>query len=434
MRLWLAASVLTSGIIAQIVENHIEPQIKNWDTMNYLTMDCNHELFDIHSYSNENVTIYASLCRFLPQSTIIEAKLPSSVDVVPSNLLMIRRLRGNVTYYFKNLTKNNGITVQEDNPQVRIYWNLPDISQNFYMVLKRGSTPNVNIVVEDEYFQTNPQLPSRRFIDKSILTLTYGGPGTSAALNGIFINSTFRVIVEVSFYILVGLALILPEQMFIFQEGKATIRELLLYWISINFITDLTIELIGEHLPGLNLLLIMLLPTICSFTLMSKFVTSRIDVRWNSRLLFYIVIATNYLIVSMFYTSTMIRNDNYVLPVIYIILIPLAARYLFKFSMNTEQFNGLLLHYLVSVMIVLRVLQVFERPRGMLLRTFGSPLMGDYTFKASAGMAAILLTIPYQYFYLAMLGRWPTTDGAYKAFHKQESAKDWQDDKSLSKL
>jgi hypothetical protein len=434
MRLWLVLTALSSGIVSQTVENHIESQIRNWDTLNYLTLDCNQELFDIHTYSNENVTIYASMCRMLPQSTILEAKLPNSVQVQPSNLLIKRKSAGNVYYFFKNLTKNNGIRVQESNPQLSLYWYIPEINQDLHFILERNSNSTVDIRVDDEYVQTAPQNRNRRIVTKSVVTLTYGGGENSAYLSGIYNNTSFRVFLEIAVYILIGLGLLVPEHVVSLQDGKVSLRELLLYWLSLNFITDVTIECMGEHLPLLNLALTILLPAACTVLLASKHAVSRMDVAWNARLLFYVAAGANFAIVAVFYTATSFRNENYVLPFLYVLVLPLAARYAFSCSTSPEQFQALLLHFLVAVFVVCRVLQVFERPKGMVLRSVGAPLMGEYTYKASAGMAAILLAIPYQVLHIVVTNNWQKPDGAYKAFQRQESANDSHDDRSLSKL
>lgn len=433
MQCWLALVVLASGVVSQVIENTIEPQIKNWDNLNYLTIDCNHELFNTYKYSNENFTIFVNLCRMLPLSVLIEAKMPSWVTFEFSNIFMKRSIRGFDFYYFKNLSNNNGISVSESNPQAEIYWYLPDITSDFYFRLERGSNDTVGLTVQDFYFETIPQNPLRRLVTSSIVTMTYGGPGKTAQLSGIYNNTILNVTLEVAVLVIIAIILVFPDHLLNRNGRRVPVKETLLFWLSINFITDVTIEAIGEQVASLNHAVCLLLPILFPLILAFKVVPLKLDTRKAAELIFYMVFTVNWLLVAAFYTSTYFRLKNYILPILYIVVLPVACRYTFKLCTDNKLFKGLLFHFLVSLFIILRIYQVFEKPRGMLIRTFRYPLSGPYASRATNAMVAFMISALYQCVHLFLLCKYPQKDLEASDFYRHVPV-DESEDKDTSKF
>jgi hypothetical protein len=430
---WATLALAVIGSAAQSLENGVEPLIKNWDNLNYLKIDCNHELFNTYSYTNENVTFYLSLCRKLPQSVIYEAKLPANITAPPCNLLMKRSQRGETHYIFKNLSMNNGIYVRERNPEIEIYWENPEIYNGMSLILERDSDPSVRLKMEDINNPAPDNNPSRRFVIKTTITMTYGGQSSPAEVTGIYNNSPFRVTIEILIYIAIGLLLLLPEQSLALQDRFASIREALLYWLAINFITDFTVEFMGEYLPAMNLATTLLIPTVLSYLLVSKTVSTRFDVRTNSLAVFYFTLGVNWIVLALFYSSTLFRNKNYVLPIVYLFLIPFICRYSFMCAISAEAFGKLKLYFCISLFLFIRILQVFQRIRGMLKRSFSDPLKAEFSTRITICMASFFFSIFYQILRLVALNYWPEFAYESKTNYKR-SIGDNPNDKSDSKL
>lgn len=424
-------------LVCAVAARSIEDHLRNMDTMDYLHMDCNHHMFNSYVRSNENCTVYVNLCRMLPESTIQEAKLPAEVKVVPSNIIIKREIMGQPVYTFLNLSTNNGIILSSTKgPHAKVYWKVPllnglfiDLALELTYKLK---TPEVMTVsISDAYPQVDPHDKTRRFPSSSSIQMSYYKKDAAVVMDGVYYFSTTKIIIELAFYTVIGLILLLPREV-ILVGNRYSMQDALLYWLAINFLTDMVVQYFGEFLPIANFIVLMTLPTIMCILLVSKPLMDRINVRQNAIYFFISMLVFNYLIVSVFVWTTMFRNHQYILPSVYTIVLPLVCRFVFKLGTSDESFRKLSLPFYVGMFLFLRVFQVFERIRGMLVRSVASPLMGPFYTQVCYFLPLMTAVILYQALFLILLKFMPTND--LKIDDKYMSGVDDVTDNSASKF
>jgi hypothetical protein len=422
--------LLLWSISARSIEDHL----RNTDTMDYMHMDCNHNLFNTYTKSTENATVYVNMCRMLPESSIDHAQLPADVIVVPSNVIIRKEIMGKQYYNFLNLSDNNGIELSSGKePHARVYWRIDELKLDLFLELsyRPADTQSVRVSVTEKSPDTDPQSKERRIAESTTISLIYFKPIASITMDGVYYFNNTRIIIEIAIYSILGLLMLLPRDA-LNLDNRYSVQDAALYWLSINFLTDLVVQYFGEYLPLANFIVLMAMPTIFSLLLISKSVIDRINVKQNAVYFFYIMLIFNSLIMTIFVWTTMVRNGQYIVPALYTMVLPVVCRYIFMLGTSADTFQNLNLPFCVSLFLFMRMFQVYERIRGMLSRSVKSPLMGPYITPLYWYIPLMACVVVYQALYLVLVKYIQTYD--IKIDDKYMSGVDDLNDNSSSKL
>ena len=398
--LWLGM-----GIQSAFVNNYI----KDYDTQDYVWLDCNDDFFETTTFTNENVTAYVNLCRPLPQSSFDQEELPIEIiRPTTANIFIKRLVRREYKYLFLTLDKNNGIDISKNGQSIKIFWESKFLDEDIYLELSPASgTTEVSLRVEDT-FTTGDTARDRRKVLKSRLVVDYPENSGMLRAEGIISHDVWYKVIRGFILSLAAVVLLVPrERSYI---GKWSLQDYTYFWLATNLIVDITVQYFGEKLPIANSILVLLLPTVLSILLMTRVPLRGYSPAFVALALFYVAWASNYVIFTMFYCRTMWANDHFLHSLIYCIFIPVLLRFGLLCLNDLKTFDRLWIPYAASMFLFLRIMQMIESPKGMLSRTFKTPQLGEYSQRISSPIWLIFMSIPYQLLASMYLKSFPLKD------------------------
>lgn len=377
-----------SGVKATFVNN----LLKNYDTQEYVWLDCNGPFFDTLIYTNENITVYANLCRYIPTYIYKLEDVPTSVEVQDANIFIKRKVSKSYGYTFLALGSNNGIWTPsyEKGPGAEYYWRFDDPALDITLKLHPGDTfvsqNGIDLFVKDE-FKLGPTMKMNVLNETNIkisynasisATKTNSVSTTLIGFNGIFRYSAATITIRVIVLLLVMFLVGVPYQRTLIKS-KYSLFTWGLYFLSLNFATEISIEYFGERVPSTNLILWFVLPAACATIMQSTRLRDRIDTRTNSRWLFYFSAAVNYLLFATFVISVNHKNKSTFSGVFVALFLPIAIYLiLFCLSQKPQRLSYLTLRYIIGVFVTVRLFQIMESPKGAMYRIFSQPLRGKF--------------------------------------------------------
>lgn len=404
---------LTIGLLllaAAGVQSHfVNNFIKNYDTQDYAKLDCNREFFETYQYSNENMTVYVNLCRMLPSNIFKSEDLPSNVTGRPCNIFIKRRIRRDFEFLFLNHTANNGLKFSGKTTNVQVFWHIPGQPEMYLEVVPSPSagTP-VELSVLDTY-GSSADGATRRLAKQSKIMLVYPPGRGLIQSEGIYSDGMFYSWTRITIYLFMGVLLILPRSKALLKN-KYNLHHWALYWLSFNFLTDIVIQYFGEKLPLVNLITVLLVPTLGATIMLSKPLADRINVGKNSTWIFYICAVSNYVIFSVFYVTTMGYNDRWLKAPALCILAPVFLRFWSLALGNQKTFDHLWMPFVVSIFLFTRGVQAVESVKGMIYRTFREPLYNEFAQPVDNYAWLIFLSLAYQLAFMLITRLNPETE------------------------
>ena len=272
------------------------------------------------------------------------------------------------------------------------YFRLDDIELDLFLNIQQSKNESTTIDVQDTYFPaTNPA--KKRQAYRSDIRIYLGTQDTSLTSEGILPQSSLAIYLKVFVYMIMGAIILIPDTSS--SKKGVILRTFGLYWISIEFITQTVIEQLGENTPWTNSVMIYLTPTIMAYILASTICSKRFDTKQNSRLLTYVTATICWLIFCIFAISNGWKNSKTVSAIVYAFIIPLVLRFcLICFTDGSlKQVN---LHFVVSIFLIIRTIQIIETTAGMIHRSFVSCLLGNYLSEVTVYYNLLFISILYE--------------------------------------
>lgn len=371
---------------------YVNNLLKNYDTQDYVWLDCNGGFFETLFFSNENITVYTNMCRSIPAHIYKLEDLPSSVDPKEANIFIKRRAGKTFQYTFLSLASNNGISTPSysKGPGAEYYWRSDDPAVDFSLKLYPGehfvSKSGIDLTVQDEYKMGSTARQNLLYETNLKVTYNHSIAATKAnsvsttliGFSGIFRHSDVSIAVRGSILLLVVFLAGLPYQKTL-VKSRYSLFTWSLYFLSLNLVTEICIQFFGERVPSTNLVLWVLLPAIGASLMQARKIGDRIDTRTNSRWLFYFCAAVNFFLFAIFVVSVNHKNKSTFSGVFAGLFLPVAIYLvLFCLSHKPQRLAYLTLRYILGVFGALRLFQIVESPKGSLKRIFEEPLRGKF--------------------------------------------------------
>ena len=419
--LGLAHRRFLAGVVLVLCLQSVRPSfvnnyLKNYDTLNYVWINCSSNMFETQIIKTAFSDVYVNLCRFLPVALYRSYDIPQEIDAKQSNIFIRAVINKKYEYYFLNLSSNNGVEYSNNAEKLVYYWKLPNSGNGVEFTLEVNGVSNVDKVgisfTENRPLSPYPSKP-REYQGGNI---EYVWPKSQklAKTEGIYDTDLASKVVRGALLVIMTVPLILPGHLVRF--GSVNMHVVSQLYLSSHFVTDLILGFFGEKVPLANLIALILLPFLISLGHLIPAARTKLDLNRTAWLVLMISGCFNFSIYVFFFIKTGFLAEKYIRVVFLLVLVSFGQRYLFTCLGNKAIYTSLILPLFATLFTVLRVLQISESPKGMIMRTVKSPLLGVYSDQATKSMLWFLLGTVAQIIFVGFVKKFPPTIGDTAAY------------------
>ena len=399
----LALCVVTGHGKSGFVNNYL----KNYDSLNYMWMDCNGDLFDIMKAQSQFSTVFVSMCRMLPSALFRSNEIPLDVETMPCNVFVKSYTKKVYSYHFLNFTSSNGFEFNEDASKVKVYWSLDDGIEFTLEISATQIVDNIEKTLKEEIVSSGPSLG--RSIVGYNYKLSFPQKNNWTRAEGIYDSSWLSWAIRGGLNILMTIPLLLPAHFLKTSRGNIHVASYL--FLSSQLVADVMISYFGEKVSTANLISILLISVLVTVSHLSPEIKKKLELKRTAKMAFIVTGFINFSVYTVFYLQTRFANQSYFIPIVVLLLITLGQRLAFKCLKNKTLYDSLFIVLFATIFTVLRIIQINNSFRGMLSRTFGTPIKGIYADSVNNSSAWFSLATLTQILYVFMISKCPPTMG-----------------------